>query len=125
MRFRAALLLLSSLVILNAHAASNPAPAADSLGRDNPRSSVIGFLHACQRQDYNDASQYLDLRNLSDKARQDKGPEIARKLEAALNSSPQFNALKLTQDPDGSSDSTAQPPRETVTTLTQNGETYT
>ncbi len=101
------------------------AAGTDSLGRDNPRSSVIAFLESCQREDYDTASQYLDLRSWSAVNRKGAGPTIAKKLEAALNYAPQFSAMRLTQNPEGSSAGTGDPPQETVATLTEGGQLYT
>jgi MscS family membrane protein len=100
-------------------------PAADQLGRGNPQSSVIGFLQACRRQDYALAADYIDLRNLSEASRKTSGPEIAKKLEVALNAAPQFSVLRLTQNPEGGAANTVDPPRETIASLKQNGKTYT
>jgi MscS family membrane protein len=100
-------------------------PATDGLGRDNPRSSVIAFLEACQRQDYATASQYLDLRSWSAANRKNAGPEVAKKLEAALNYAPEFSVMRLTQNPEGSSGETSDSPQETVATLNDGGQTYT
>jgi MscS family membrane protein len=95
-------------------------PATDSLGRENPRSAVTGFLWACQSQDYQKAAQYLDLRRLPAAARERSGADLARRLEGLLNSDPQFNVLRLTQNPEGDP-SSADPNRVMVATLVQNG----
>jgi hypothetical protein len=99
------------------------ATAADSLRRDDPRSSVTEFLEVCARQDYDTASQYLDLRSWSPANRKSAGPHIARKLEAALNDA-QFSVMRLTQNPAGSSIAGGDP-RETVATLMEGGQSYT
>src|ERR1700685_2481621 len=88
------------------------APAADKLGRDNPQSSVIAFLQACRKQDYNLAAQYLDLRKLPEKERNANGPEVAQKLEAALNSAEQFHLFRLSQEPEGDAAADGANPRE-------------
>lgn len=101
-------------------------PAADKLNRGDPQSSVIAFLQACRRQDYATAAQYLDLRNWSAENRKDAGPEIARKIEAALNYAPNFSPLRLTHNPDGGpAASSGNPPQVRVATLTDRGQTYT
>ena len=101
------------------------APAPDKLGRDNPQSSVIAFLQACRRQDYGLAAQYLDLRKLPEKERTANGPEVAQKLEAALNSASEFHLLRLSQDPQGDAPASETIPREQVAALTEDGRTYT
>jgi MscS family membrane protein len=119
-RARAILLIYSAVAALSAAAAP-----IDNLQRDNPRSSVIAFLGACQRQDYDAASQYLDLRNWSQTNRKNARPAVAKKLEAALNDALEFSVMRLTQNPEGSSGGTANPPQETVATLTDGGQSYT
>lgn len=123
-------LFLATVLVLTSAAAPLVAqpiktPAADKLGRGNPRSSATGFLEACRRQDYFLASQYLDLRSLPDKNRKERGPELAKKLEAVLNSAPHFSVSGLSRDPEGESLNGEMPSREPVATLSQNGETYT
>ena len=117
---RAGIFILSFAAVL-----SGAAPAEDGLSRDNPRSSVTAFLQTCERDDYATASQYLDLRNWSEANRKNAGPTIAKKLEAALNYAPHFSVMQLTQNPEGSSGSTGDQPKETVATLTEGGQTYT
>ncbi|HUI79510.1 MAG TPA: mechanosensitive ion channel family protein [Bryobacteraceae bacterium] len=84
---------------------------------------MTAFLQACHRQDYKVAAQYLDLRYLSDRNRLARGPELAKKLEALLNSAPDFSVSALSRDPAG--DPNANPSREPIVTLTQGSGTYT
>ncbi|HXM44728.1 MAG TPA: mechanosensitive ion channel family protein [Bryobacteraceae bacterium] len=105
--------------------AAPAAPAMEKLERWNPRSSVTAFLQACRKQDYDLASQYLDLRYLPEQNRQGQGPALARKLETALNLAPDFNVLDLSRNSGGSMADTATSPRASVASLSQNGETYT
>ena len=123
-----ALLCLSSAVS-RLPAQSTKAPAAtaatDKLGRSNPRSAVTAFLEACQRQDYATASQYLDLRHLAARNREEQGPDLAKRLDAALNSAPDFDVSELSRNPEGDSSNNDNPPSEPVATLNQDGETYT
>ena len=118
---RAVFLILCASSVLFAAAA----PTGDSLHRDNPRSSVTAFLEVCQRGDYDTAAQYLDLRSWSAANRKSAGPQVAKKLEAALNYAPDFSVMHLTQNPEGSSgagDATAQEP---VAVLSEGGQSYT
>ena len=101
------------------------APAADSLGRQDPRSAVTGFLEACRNQDYQKAAQYLDLRQLSPRYRAQQGPELARKLEAILNSDARFNVLGLNRSPEGDRSDDSDPNREHAATITGNGRNMT
>lgn len=115
--------LLASMPVLAAQTAA--ASTVDPFGRENPRSSVTSFLLACRNQDYQRASNYLDLRHLSKQNRDERGPGLARDLEAILNSSPTFNVLRLTQDPDGDHSDAEDPNREPVANISQNGATFT
>lgn len=103
-----------------------PAPASapsDPLGRQSPRSAVTGFLEACRNQDYGKAAQYLDLRQFSSTERQKRGPRLAKNLEAILNSNTDFNVLHLNRNPEGDVSDDADPNREHVATIKQNGQT--
>jgi MscS family membrane protein len=85
-----------------------PPPARpDPQGRDNPRSAVAGFLEAARSGDYRRASLYLDLRQIPERNRARRGPELARELEAILNSDPRFDVSQLTRDPEGNGSDTA------------------
>jgi MscS family membrane protein len=86
---------------------------------------VTGFLEACDQQDYETASQYLDLRHWPAANRKSAGPEVARKLNAALNYAPQFSVMQLTQNPEGTSAGSGDSPQETVATFTVSGQSYT
>jgi MscS family membrane protein len=80
-----------------------PQPAAkpDPLGRDNPRSSVTSFLEACQNRDYVTAAQYLDLSSVPQSLRGQRGPDLARQLDAVLNADARFSVFRLSRDPQG------------------------
>jgi hypothetical protein len=71
------------------------------------------------------ASQYLDLPYLSEQNRAGRGPDLAKKVEPALNLPPDFKVLKLSRIQEGSSTKGDTPPRELVATLSQNSEAYT
>lgn len=91
----------------------------------NPRSAVTGFLLACRNRDYQRASDYLDLQHLSTQNRTSRGPALARDLEAILNSASNFNVLQLSRNPEGDLSDDADPAREHVVNVTQNGRTFT
>ena len=84
-------LFIALSLALYAFAPAGAAPATDTLGRESPQSSVTGFLEACRSRDYDRASQYLDLNQIPAAYRQREGADLARKLEAILNSDPDFN----------------------------------
>jgi MscS family membrane protein len=98
--------------------AQTPAsPKIDTLGRDNPRSAVTGFLEACSDQDYAKASQYLDLHAISAQTRTERGPKLAKQLEAILNSDSHFSVLMLSRDPQGDRTDDADANREHIATV--------
>ncbi len=110
---------------MSVFAQAPPAAKSDPLGRENPRSAVTGFLEACRDQDYQRASQYLDLRRLSADNQARRGPVLARDLEAILNSDPRFNVLQLSRNAEGNLSDDADPSREHVASVTQAGKTVT
>jgi MscS family membrane protein len=107
-----------------AHAAPAAKPPADPFGRENPRSAVTNFLEACRSNDYVRAAQYLDLRQLPANSRATEGPQLARQLEAILNSDAQFDILRLSQQPQGNQDDPNNPDIEQVATIARNGHTF-
>lgn len=102
-----------------------PAPKPDSLGRDNPRSTVIAFLEACQQRNYVRAAQYLDLRRLPEESRASQGPILAKDLEAILNSDPQFAIYRLSRNPEGDPENDSEPNRQHVATVKKNAQSIT
>jgi len=63
---------------------SDLAGPPDRYNRGTPRGSVSGFISACRKGDYERATQYMDLRRLSKKERE-QGPRIARQLKEVLD----------------------------------------
>src|SRR5580658_8962060 len=105
--------------------AQTAATKTDTLGRDNPRSSVTGFLEACGNQDYQQASQYLDLSEIAEHNRAQRSAELARQLEAILNSDSHFSVLRLSRDPQGDRADDSDPNREHIASIPLNGATVT
>ncbi|HZS53461.1 MAG TPA: mechanosensitive ion channel family protein [Bryobacteraceae bacterium] len=99
-------------------------PSGDPLGRENPRSAVTNFLEACHSDDYQRASQYLDLRQLATKTRAQKGAQLAQKLEAILNSDSQFDILRVSQQPQGNLADQNNPAIEQVAVVVQNDRSF-
>lgn len=95
MRFWITLLLAAPSLL------SQSAVKPDPLGRDNPRSSVTNFLEACQDRDYAKAAQYLDLSSVPQSLRAQRGPELARQLDAVLNTDPHFSVFRLSREQQG------------------------
>src|SRR5438874_2324477 len=81
--------------------ANNAAPAAtktvgqDPLGRDTPYSCVVGFLKASERGDYARAVDYLTVEPPGDAS------ELARQLQAVLNTEGVVELEKLSKAPEG------------------------
>jgi MscS family membrane protein len=97
---------------------------SDPFGRDNPRSAVTAFLESCHQHNYVDAAQYLDLRELPERTRAEQGPQLARQLEAILNSDSQFNVLRLSQSPEGNLTDDTNPSLEQVATISRKGRDF-
>ncbi len=115
--------ILLALICCFEPCASGQPPAAvkpDPLSRENPRSAVTGFLESAQDRDYIRASQYMDLRQIPARDRAQRGAELARELEAILNSDPRFSVLQLSRDPAGSNSSDI----ERVTAVSSRGQTF-
>jgi MscS family membrane protein len=74
-------------------------PEPDSLGRDTPRSAMVAFLRAIQRENYERAAQYLDSR-LKPPERQ----ELARQLGVLLDRELSISLNALSDKPEGDPD---------------------
>ncbi len=87
-------------------AAEAPTPLpADELGRNTPRGTVAGFLDAIGKEDLERASQYLDLRKVSQSRRKTRGPEIAREMQLLLDKGGWFYpGAMLSNAPEGHKD---------------------
>jgi len=94
--------------------------SADALERTTPRSAVTAFLEACAGQNYARAAQYLDLRNAPEPVRKAEGPNLAKQLEATLNSDSRFDVLRLSDKAEGNLADDPNPQLEHVTTITRN-----
>jgi MscS family membrane protein len=116
-----ALVVLFVPVRLEAAAAKQ---GADPLGRDNPRSAVTAFLEACHDHNYVNGAEYLDLRQVPERLRANEGPQLARQLEAILNSDSQFNVLRLSQAPEGNLTDQANPSLEQVASISREGRSF-
>jgi MscS family membrane protein len=97
---------------------------ADLLDRANPRSAVTAFLESCHDANYGRAAQYLDLHRLPERARAQQGPELAKELEAILNSASHFNVLRLSQEAEGNLTDDPDPSVEHVADVPRNGSTF-
>lgn len=110
-------LLVCSGTVATALAAAPAAPPPQS----TPRSVATSFLEACSGGDYPKAAQYLDLRRIPSHLQAQQGPELARKLEAVLNSDSSFSVIKLSNKPEGDLADDPDPNREHAAQISQDG----
>ncbi len=86
-------------------------PAAPP-GIDVPRGAVEQFLAACGANDYGRAAEFLDLRKIPRAARAERGPLLARELEAVLERNVALDLALLSDDGDGEREDGLPPNRE-------------
>jgi MscS family membrane protein len=72
--------------------------SGDSLGRDTPRGTVMGFLRAAQDSDFERAAQFLQL---SHNERSGEGPRLAGRLAALMDFAFVGRAGPLSDRPEG------------------------
>jgi MscS family membrane protein len=102
-------------------ASATPAPAAaqapkDPFGRDTPRGTMLGFLNAARRDDYELARQYLDTR-LAPPA----GQSLARQLFAVLDARLPARLPEISDQPEGSRANPLTPDQEQVGSVKHDG----
>lgn len=73
----------------------------DKHNRDTPKGTLEGFFNAAYEQDFELASQYLDLRYLPENMSQEKGPEYATMLQAIIDRNVWINLEELDDTPQG------------------------
>jgi MscS family membrane protein len=81
----------------------------DPLGRSTPRGTVVGFMRAADREDYDRAVIYLDTKQQGDLAR-----ELAQQLQAVLNRDASVDLDRLSVKPEGDVLDTKNPNRDLV-----------
>jgi MscS family membrane protein len=116
---------LLALALAVPGSAQTAAAKTDTLGRDNPRSAVTGFLEACGDRDFLRASQYLDLSAIAAQNRTERGPALAQQLEGILNSDSHFSVLRVSRDPQGDQTDDADANREHIAAITLGGSSVT
>jgi MscS family membrane protein len=118
-----------ALVAADAHAQTDKAAApvpqtpaadapADSLGRSTPRGTVLGFLNAGRKGEYEIARQYLDTR-LSGTAAEVLADQLFVVLDARLPA----RLAELSDNPEGSRTNPLTPDRELVGTISSGSGT--
>lgn len=123
--------LLSACLVTGAQAAEKAAPAQsvkgtvqaevtydDPLGRSTPQGTVLGFLKAMQREDYERAADFLDTRQTGKRAEQ-----LARELKYILDQGLLNIKTTLSSKPEGNLQDNLPDNRELVGTVkTKRGE---
>src|SRR5213592_543410 len=106
------LLLLLALTLSAPAATRSEAPApggepsrpATALGPEVPRGAMARFLDACREGHYARAAEYLNLRQLPQAVRAQRGPELARELETVLDRALWVDLDRLSDEPEGDSE---------------------
>src|SRR3989454_4168276 len=119
------LLLLLALTLAAPAAARSEAPApggepsrpASSYGPEVPRGAMTRFLAACREGHYARAAEYLNLRQLPQSVRAQKGPELARELETVLDRALWVDVDRLSDQPEGDPDDGLPPLRDSLGTI--------
>jgi len=81
----------------------------DPMGRSTPRGTVLGFMKATGREDYDRAASFLDTRQHGALAR-----ELARQLQTILDRETSIDLAHLSRQPEGSLANAQSPNRELV-----------
>ena len=89
--------------------AESQAASEDFLGRSTPHGTVLGFIRAAERGDYQRATRYLES-NQPEKKRE----ELARLLKIVLDRGVALDLNKLSRSPEGDLDSNLPPNMENV-----------
>src|SRR3989442_10563538 len=74
---------------------------ATALGPEVPRGAMARFLDACREGHYARAAEYLNLRQLPQAVRAQRGPELARELETVLDRALWVDLDRLSDQPEG------------------------
>jgi len=102
-------------------ATSTATRPAGPLGADVPRGAVEKFLTACHGNDYVHAAEFLDLRKIPRAARVERGPLLARELEAVLERNLTLDFSLLSDDPEGERDDSLPANRELLAIVETEG----
>ena len=81
----------------------------DPLGRSTPRGTVLGFIKAAIRGDYEQAAGYLNTKQHGNLAR-----ELAQQLQIILDRETSIDLAKLSRQPEGSLANAQNPNRDLV-----------
>jgi MscS family membrane protein len=75
--------------------------SADTLGRQTPSGTALGFLQAAQSGDYQAAADYLQM---SAARRQSQGPDVATKLKSLMDAAFVGSLRRVSTNPEGNPD---------------------
>ena len=114
--------LLLAVTVASAAAQTAPAPATqgataseapkDALGRDTPRGTLLGFLNAARKGNYDLAQHYLDTA-LPDRA----AAELAQQLYVVLDARLPARLTQVSDEPDGSRENPLSPDEDRIGTI--------
>lgn len=96
----------------------------DSLGRGVPRSSVRGFLTATKNRQYQQAAEYLDLRNMPGEMTGESGSQLARQLKIVFDRVLMIDLDLLSAQPEGDREDNLPPGRDRAGRISTDGKTY-
>ncbi len=92
--------------------APSPPASKDTLGRDTPRGTVLGFMNAGREGRTDIARLYLDT-----KLRDDAAVELARRLYVVLDRRLSTRINDISDQPEGSRANVLQPTQDTIGTI--------
>jgi MscS family membrane protein len=87
------------------------APPSDSLGRETPSGTVLGFLQAAQAGNYKIAADYLQISAVH---RQSRGPELASQLKVLMDRAFVGSLRRLSTRPEGNPEDSGVGDRQTI-----------
>jgi MscS family membrane protein len=130
-----AALLLPALVCaaqipgLTSKPAAKPEPAPttipDPLGRETPRGTIMGFLHAAQDENYSLAAQYFQPLPAHRRANPSEEQDLAVQLFTVINQKIVTSSLEsLSRDPQGRLDDGLPPNQELLTGIRDSSGTF-
>jgi MscS family membrane protein len=73
----------------------------DKLNRGTPRGSIVGFLESSAKFNFEQAAEYLDLRNIPEEVEEIGGRELARQLNHVLSRAVWLDDYTVSDNPDG------------------------
>lgn len=97
-----------------ATASAQPAVAADPLGRETPRGSLVGFIRTAQEENYPLAVEYFQPPIHGSHSTPEQEQELARQLLAILNTKFVGSLDSISNSPEGKLDPSVPPDHERV-----------